>query len=121
MRFPLDVGLGGGQFFPSLTSGAGEELIGYADVLSRCENPNHHAYPRYGGAGILVCPRWHKFTEFLKDVGKRPIGKTLGRLMDLGNYEPGNVFWMTKKEQTQAQIDRRKWKSLNALIVDITI
>ena len=88
-------------------------------MLTRCENPNSDAYPRYGGVGISICPRWHIFTEFLKDMGKRPINKTLGRLMDLGNYEPENVFWMTKREQTQAQIDRRKWKNLSALIANM--
>jgi hypothetical protein len=46
-----------------------------------------------------VCPAWLDFGAFLLAMGERPKGTTLGRIRDKGNYEPGNVLWMTNKEQ----------------------
>src|SRR3989442_953402 len=33
--------------------------------ICRCTNPNHTAYARYGGRGIIVCDRWRSFENFL--------------------------------------------------------
>jgi hypothetical protein len=54
---------------------------------------------------VLVCERWlHSFEAFLKDVGEKPTPQhSLGRFGDVGNYEPDNVRWMTKKEQVEEQ------------------
>ncbi len=69
-------------------------------MICRCENPNYHGYKYYGGRGISVCERWHKFENFLADVDERPEGLTLDRWPDNdGNYEPSNIRWATKKEQ----------------------
>jgi DNA-binding CsgD family transcriptional regulator len=77
-------------------------------MLDRCENPDHHAYARYGGRGITVCPQWHTFSTFRDEIestiGPRPDGKTLDRYPDNdGNYEPGNVRWATRQEQADGQ------------------
>ena len=48
---------------------------------------------------IHVCSEWQNFEGFLASMGERPEGTTLGRILDRGNYEPGNCFWMTKEEQ----------------------
>jgi hypothetical protein len=75
-------------------------------MIQRCENPHTINYKRYGGRGIKVCERWrHSFEDFLADVGLPPEGKTLDRINNDGNYEPGNVRWATLKEQ---QANRRK-------------
>ena len=75
----------------------------WADMKARCYNPKHKEYPRYGGRGIKVCERWHKFENFYEDVSKLPHfnedGYTLDRIDVNGNYEPGNVRWATKKQQ----------------------
>ena len=69
-------------------------------LIARCTNPNHSRWHRYGGSGVSVCDRWRSsFQNFLADLGERPAGKTLGRFNDSGNYEPGNVAWMTSREQ----------------------
>lgn len=47
----------------------------------------------------MVCERWLVFENFLADMGERPARTTLGRVLDIGNYEPGNVFWQTRSEQ----------------------
>jgi hypothetical protein len=74
-------------------------------MLQRCTNPNHEKFRIYGAVGILVCDRWKTFTNFLQDLGPRPVGTTLGRLHDQGNYEPGNATWMTPVQQAA---NRRK-------------
>ncbi len=68
-------------------------------MKKRCNSPGAHAYDLYGGAGVTVCERWMSFVNFLTDMGPRPANTELGRLGDIGNYEPGNCKWMTRKEQ----------------------
>ncbi len=68
-------------------------------MKNRCLNPNATQFEYYGALGITVCERWKDFAKFLEDVGERPQGTTLGRFGDIGNYEPGNVKWMTPAEQ----------------------
>jgi len=65
----------------------------------RCLNPNARSYKLYGARGISVCERWHKFANFLGDMGECPKGLTLDRINPLGNYEPSNCRWATKTEQ----------------------
>jgi hypothetical protein len=74
--------------------------VSWASIAPRCGNPNHPAYPRYGGRGITVCERWASFENFLADMGERPAGLSLDRIDNNGNYEPGNCRWATPKEQS---------------------
>lgn len=69
-------------------------------MIQRCENPNHAAYARYGGRGIKVCERWHKFENFYEDMGDRPEGLTLERRNNEKGYYPENCYWATQKEQS---------------------
>lgn len=80
----------------------------WRSMLKRCENPNHHKYPLYGGRGIRVCDRWHKFENFYADMGDRPSDKhSIDRYPDNdGDYELGNCRWATWSEQRRNQ--RRK-------------
>jgi hypothetical protein len=69
----------------------------YREAKSRCTNPKHPDYQRYGGRGIEF--RFSSPGELLAAVGQRPAGQTLDRINPNGHYEPGNVRWATPKEQ----------------------
>lgn len=71
----------------------------WCDMKRRCENRNRADYRLYGGRGITVCDRWKVFENFLADMGEKPEGRTLGRINNNGNYEPGNCRWETAFEQ----------------------
>lgn len=75
----------------------------WRSMRSRCYSKNNHAYRSYGGRGIQICDRWREdFWSFVVDVGERPSkGHTLDRIDSDKNYEPGNVRWATRLEQTQ--------------------
>ena len=80
-----------GKITPTYTTWSG--------MVQRYINPKNNQYYRYGARGIRVYQRWLKFENFLRDMGPRPLGKTLDRIDGTGNYEPGNCRWATPKEQ----------------------
>lgn len=68
-------------------------------MLDRCYKPKHKSYFRYGGRGITVCPAWHKFENFLADMGQPPPLHTLDRIDRNKGYEKTNCRWATYEEQ----------------------
>jgi dUTP pyrophosphatase len=69
-------------------------------MKQRCYYKQSARYPDYGGRGIKVCPQWvNDFTIFLVDMGERPIGYSLDRIDNNGDYTPENCKWSTYKEQ----------------------
>jgi len=69
----------------------------------RCNNPKSKPYPNYGGRGIKVCDRWRDFYLFLEDIGRKPVGMSLDRIDNEGNYEPLNCRWATARQQSANQ------------------
>ncbi len=74
----------------------------WTSIKQRCYNLNNEKYKYYGGRGINICDRWlNNFDNFINDIGERPIGTSLDRIDNDGNYEPTNCKWVDKKEQTR--------------------
>lgn len=79
------------------------EYRSWEHMRDRCGNPRSKKYPRYGGRGIRVCAEWQvSFDAFFAYVGPRPSpAHTLDRFPNNdGDYEPNNVRWATKQEQS---------------------
>lgn len=74
----------------------------------RCGTPGHTGYANYGGRGISIHPAWREdfwmFAAWIRDnLGERPEGCTLDRVDNDGNYEPGNLRWASRWEQSANQ------------------
>jgi hypothetical protein len=81
----------------------------WIEMRRRCSRSHRAEFRNYGARGISVCQEWlNSFEAFLRDMGTRPEGKSLDRINNDGNYEPGNCRWATLIEQRR---NRRPSKS----------
>jgi hypothetical protein len=76
-------------------------------MRDRCLNPRSKKWPRYGGRGITICERWHDYPSFLADMGEPPLGMTIERKNNDGNYEPENCIWADAKTQRSNRGDSK--------------
>ncbi len=84
----------------SSRSGKSREYRAWRGAKTRCYNSNDPKYPSYGGRGVKMCGRWQdSFEAFLEDMGPCPLGLTLGRKDNDGDYTPDNCEWQTLKAQ----------------------
>lgn len=80
----------------------------WRNMKTRCNNPKHKHFHHYGGRGITICEEWlNSFEAFFDYVSNLPYfeeaGRSIDRIDNDGNYEPGNVRWATAKEQRANQ------------------
>ncbi len=74
----------------------------WASMLSRCLNPNSHAWEDYGGRGITVCERWLAFENFRDDMmATFQQGLTIDRKKNSLGYSPDNCHWATRTQQAR--------------------
>lgn len=90
------------------------EYRSWSAMKTRCFNRVSKGYKHYGGRGITVCARWMKFENFLADMGKRPARKSLDRINNDGNYEPGNCRWATALQQSINKQNSR-WLTIDGI------
>jgi hypothetical protein len=77
-------------------------------MIRRCTNPSFHMYRWYGGRGIKVCERWTKVENFIADLDHLfAPGLEIDRINNDGNYEPGNVRFVTSAENLRNRESRK--------------
>lgn len=70
-------------------------------MKERCDNPNHSAYPDYGGRGISYDPIWKSFENFNMDMGEGyQDNLTIDRINNDLGYFKGNCRWVTMRQQS---------------------
>jgi len=71
-------------------------------MMQRCYREDHISYKYYGGRGITVFKRWHKYRNFLADMGRKPSDNySIDRIDVNGNYTPNNCRWVTLDVQAR--------------------
>jgi hypothetical protein len=70
--------------------------VSWRVMRERCNNPKCPAYPRYGGRGLTVDPRWDDFAAFLSDMGPREAGFVLHRIDNDSGYCKDNCEWVSR-------------------------
>lgn len=86
-------------------------------MKQRCDNPNNHAYARYGGRGITYCDEWRDYPAFHDWAVSNGYveGLSLDRIDTNGNYEPSNCRWITHAEQ-QRNKERTIYAEINGVV-----
>ena len=80
------------------------EKVSFFSAKYRCTNPNITSYKYYGGRGIEF--RFENFDEFLAHIGPKPEPDyDLDRIDNNGHYEPGNVRWVTHRDNCRNRRD----------------
>lgn len=86
-----------------------KEYRTWIKMRDRCNNPNNKDYSYYGGRGISVCSEWDSYAQFIQDVGMAPTPRhSIDRIDTNGRYEPGNVRWATREQQSR---NRRPYRN----------
>ena len=92
-------------------------------MKQRCYNKNNRIYHHYGGRGITVCKRWHKFLNFETDMfHKYEKGLSIERIDNNKGYNLKNCKWATRKEQNNNRRDtiRISYKGKKCTIKEIS-
>lgn len=69
-------------------------------MRARCNAPCY-SNDTYQKKGIKCCRRWNSFEHFLSDMGPCPVGYSIDRINNNGNYEPTNCRWTDNATQAK--------------------
>lgn len=69
-------------------------------MKQRCTSPAYKNYKNYGGRGIKVCFKSaNEFVDYVINILQvDPRGLQVDRIDNNGNYEPGNIRFVTHLE-----------------------
>lgn len=110
---PVSCGCGNGDSHRTHGGSETPTYKSWSSMLERINNPNHHAYQQYGGAGLTVFEGWKRYECFLRDMGERPsLLHSIDRIDGAKGYSPENCRWATKKQQS------RNMRTNQKMIVD---
>ena len=70
----------------------------------RCNTTSHPDYHNYGGRGIRML--LNSYLDIIDLIGYRPPKHSIDRIDNDGNYEKGNIRWVTRSVQNA---NRRKY------------
>lgn len=81
----------------------------WRNMKERCLNKNHRDYKKYGFRGIKISEEFLEFRAYFEYVKSLPKPKGfefntmfhLDRINNSGNYERGNLRWVTVKENLE--------------------
>lgn len=89
----------------------------WKSMKRRCNIEDDKDYPNYGGRGIKICKEWEKdFCCFLRDMGERPKGFTIGRIDNDEGYSKDNCRW---ENSCQQSVNKRTTKLTDKQCKDI--
>lgn len=91
----------------------------WADMKTRCDNPDNPYYSEYGGRGITYDPKWSTFEGFYEDMQEGYADNlTLDREEVDGNYNKENCRWATLSVQNH---NRRKMQGTSSKYVGVCL
>lgn len=86
-------------------------------IIYRCYNKHYHCYPRYGGRGIIVSDEWLNsflaFEQHCLECGYDPK-LTIDRINNDGNYERGNIRFVTRSDNNLNRTTTQRQNDANA-------
>lgn len=84
----------------------------WANMKTRCYNPNYTQYKDYGGRGITVCNEWKNdfqaFYDWSISNGYNDILQ-IDRIDNNKSYEPSNCRWVDRKTQGRNKRNNRNY------------
>jgi hypothetical protein len=85
----------------------------WADMKTRCNQPNNPRYYRYGGRGIKVTEEWNSFEPFKEWAESNGYNDylTIDRINNDGDYTPNNCEWITIQENLKRRNTYQGWKN----------